>query len=179
MRIISGKFRGRRIQLPTTIEARPTTDFAKEGLFNLLNNRIEFEGCKMLDLFSGTGSIGFEFVSRGAESATLVEINERHCRFIRKVCTDLSIKNILLIKGDAIRFIQSGNGSYYDFIFADPPYAISNMQEIPDLILNASILSENGLFVLEHSSKNTFKKHECFTDHRTYGNVNFSFFEKK
>ena len=176
MRIISGKFKGRRLQVPTNITARPTTDFAKEGLFNLLNNRIDFEGIEMLDLFAGTGSIGFEFISRDCRSVISIEQNERHSAFIRKVCTELKITNLSLIKTDVFKFIDTCHGQF-DMIFADPPYELEQLAQIPDLIFAKKLLKEDGLFVLEHSSKNNFDQHPHFVEHRNYGNVNFSFFE--
>jgi 16S rRNA (guanine966-N2)-methyltransferase len=176
MRIISGQFKGRRLQVPTNITARPTTDFAKEGLFNLLNNRIDFEDIDMLDLFAGTGSIGIEFISREAKSVISVEQNERHCAFIRKVCSELKITNLSLIKTDVFKFIDTCH-SQFDMIFADPPYELEQLAGIPDLIFTKKLLKEEGLFVLEHSSKNNFEQHPHFVDHRNYGNVNFSFFQ--
>lgn len=176
MRIISGQFKGRRIQVPTNITARPTTDFAKEGLFNLLNNRIDFEGIDVLDLFAGTGSISIEFVSRDCKSVISIEQNDRHSTFIRKVCTDLKITNLSLIKTDVFKFITSCH-TQFDMIFADPPYELEQLPQIPDLIFAKKLLKEGGLFVLEHSSKNKFDQHPHFVDHRNYGNVNFSFFE--
>ena len=176
MRIISGQFKGRRLQVPTNITARPTTDFAKEGLFNLLNNRIDFEDIDMLDLFAGTGSIGIEFISREAKSVISVEQNERHSAFIRKVCSELKITNLSLIKTDVFKFIDTCH-SQFDMIFADPPYELEQLARIPDLIFTKNLLKEEGLFVLEHSSKNNFEQHPHFVDHRNYGNVNFSFFQ--
>jgi 16S rRNA (guanine966-N2)-methyltransferase len=178
MRIISGKYKGRRISAPSNITARPTTDFAKEGLFNLLNNRIDFEGIDVLDLFAGTGGISIEFVSRNCNSVISIEQNERHCNFIRKVCNELKISNLSLMKMDAFKFISSSN-SQFDMIFADPPYELENFAEIPDLIFKHNLLKADGLFVLEHSAKNSFVNHPNFVDHRHYGNVNFSFFEIK
>ena len=176
MRIISGQFKGRRLQVPSNITARPTTDFAKEGLFNLLNNRIDFEGIDVLDLFAGTGSISIEFVSRDCKSVISIELNERHNAFIRKVCTDLKITNLSLIKTDVFKFIDSCH-TQFDMIFADPPYELVQLAQIPDLIYSKKLLKEDGLFVLEHSSKNNFDQHPHFVEHRNYGNVNFSFFQ--
>lgn len=176
MRIISGKFKGRRIEVPGKITARPTTDFAKEGLFNLLNNRIEFEGLEVLDLFAGTGSIGIEFVSRGATSVVSVEIDKKHCSNIRQVCSILGVNNLMLMQTDVFRFITSAKYSY-NLIFADPPYVLTNLRDIPDMILAAGLLKDEGLLVLEHSSKNDFSQHLRFSSHRNYGNVHFSFFE--
>jgi len=176
MRIISGQFKGRRLQVPTNITARPTTDFAKEGLFNLLNNRIDFEGIDVLDLFAGTGSISIEFVSRDCKNVISIEQNDRHCTFIRKICTELKINNLSLIKTDVFKFI-AGCHLQFDMIFADPPYELEQLAQIPDLIFSKNLLKEDGLFVLEHSSKNKFDQHPHFVDHRNYGNVNFSFFK--
>lgn len=178
MRIISGKYKGRRISAPSNITARPTTDFAKEGLFNLLNNKIDFEGIAVLDLFAGTGSIGIEFVSRDCKSVISIEQNDRHCSFIRKVCTELKIDNLSLMKTDVFKYINSCH-TQFDMIFADPPYELDKIREIPDLIFSNKLLADDGLFVLEHSAKQSFENHPNFTDHRHYGNVNFSFFENK
>lgn len=175
MRIISGMYKGRRISAPSTITARPTTDFAKEGLFNLLNNRIDFEDIDVLDLFAGTGGIGIEFISRGCKSVISIEENDKHCAFIRKVCTDLKIENLSLLKTDVFKFIGSCH-TQFDMIFADPPYELDKIQEIPNLIFSKELLKQDGLFVLEHSSKNSFELHPHFVDHRHYGSVNFSFF---
>ncbi len=176
MRIISGKYKGRRISAPNNITARPTTDFAKEGLFNLLNNRIDFEGIDVLDLFSGTGSISFEFASRDCNSVISIEQNERHCAFIRKVCSELKIETLQLLKTDVFKYINSCH-IQFDMIFADPPYELSTLPNIPDLIFENNLLKPGGLLVLEHSAKHQFSQHPHFSDHRNYGNVNFSFFE--
>ena len=176
MRIISGKFKGRRISAPNNITARPTTDFAKEGLFNLLNNRIDFEGIDVLDLFAGTGSISIEFISRECNNVISIEQNERHCAFIKKVCSELKISNLSLIKTDVFKFINSCH-SQFDVIFVDPPYELEKLSELPDLIFSKNLLKEDGLLVLEHSSKQNFSNHPNFSNHRNYGNVNFSFFE--
>ena len=176
MRIISGKYKGRRISAPSNITARPTTDFAKEGLFNLLNNRMYFEGIDVLDLFAGTGGISIEFVSRDCKSVISIEQNDRHCAFIRKVCGELKIDNLSLLKADVFRFINTCH-TQFDMIFADPPYELNKIEEIPDLIFGHNLLKADGLFVLEHSAKTKFTNHPNFADHRNYGNVNFSFFE--
>lgn len=176
MRIISGKYKSRRIEVPHNLTARPTTDFAKEGLFNLLNNRIAFEGIEVLDLFAGTGSIGLEFISRDAMSVVSVEQNKVQCDFIQKTCMTLKIDNLKLVRTDVLKYIASTSNKF-DMIFADPPYQLTNLAEIPDLIFQHNLLKTDGLFVLEHSSKNNFETHPHFTFHRSYGNVNFSFFE--
>ena len=177
MRIISGKFKGRRIQASTKISARPTTDFAKEGLFNLLSNRIDFEDIRMLDLFAGTGSIGFEFISRDCLEVIAVEQNEKHGTFIRKVCQELKIDNLILHKADVFRFIPECHVKF-DLIFADPPYDLERLSELPDLVFKYDLLRKDGLFILEHSRKQEFESHPFFLFHKKYGNVNFSFFSK-
>lgn len=176
MRIISGKFKGRRIAPPSNITARPTTDFAREGLFNLLANRYDFEDLQVLDLFAGTGSIGIEFISRGSEKVTSIEANERHVAFIRKACSELKIDNLTLIKGDVFKYIQKSHAQY-DLIFADPPYDLKELATLPDLIIENNLLKYDGVFILEHSAKNNFENHPNFAEHRKYGNVNFSFFK--
>ncbi len=178
MRIISGKYKGRRITPPANISARPTTDFAKEGLFNTLSNMVDFEDICVLDLFAGTGSISIEFLSRGSQEVTAIELNDRQLAFIRKTCNDLKIDNLNLIKGDVFKYLSRA-GLKYDLIFADPPYDLSNLQDLPDLIFKYDLLDKDGLFILEHSAKNSFENHPNFSEHRKYGNVNFSFFEVK
>ncbi len=175
MRIISGKFKARRLDVPKNITARPTTDFAKEGLFNLLNNEIDFEDIEVLDLFAGTGSIGLEFVSRGANSVICIEQNDKHCAFIRKTVKKLDVDNLWLMRQDVFKFITS-TSKKFDVIFADPPYDLDNFDTIPNLILSKDLLKEDGLFILEHSRKKSFENHPNFSFHRKYGNVNFSFF---
>lgn len=175
MRIISGTFRGRRLTPPKNITARPTTDFAKESLFNLLSNRMDFEGTDMLDLFAGTGGIGLEFVSRGAREVTAVEMAHTQQNFIISTCKQLGINNLHVVRGDVFRFVNACR-LQYDFIYADPPYALPTLPTLPDLIFEHNLLKENGLFVLEHSKSNDFSAHAHFTEQRTYGSVNFSFF---
>ena len=176
MRIISGKYKGRRIDASNKVIARPTTDFAKEGLFNLLNNRIDFEDIIVLDLFSGTGSISIEFISRDCREAIAIELSEKNGAYIRKACQELKIDNLTLIKTDVFKFLPSCK-TKFDVIFADPPYELKNLTEIPDLIFKYDLLKENGILILEHSAKNKFETHPRFNFHRNYGNVNFSFFE--
>ena len=161
---------------PKNITARPTTDFAKESLFNLLQNRMDFEGVDMLDLFAGTGSIGLEFVSRGAREVTAVEMAHTQQNFISSTCKLLGIHNLQVIRGDVFRFISSCPARF-DFIYADPPYQLEQLASIPDRIFEHNILKEGGLFVLEHSKANDFSDHPHFQEHRKYGNVNFTFFQ--
>ena len=175
MRIISGTYRGRRLSPPKNITARPTTDFAKESLFNLLNNRIDFDGIDMLDLFAGTGSIGLEFVSRGAREVTAVEMAHVQQNFIIQTCKQLGIHNLTVVRGDVFKFINACR-IQYDFIYADPPYMLERLDELPDLIFAHEMLKENGMFVLEHSKANNFADHPHYVEERSYGNVHFTFF---
>ncbi len=175
MRIISGKYKGRRIVPPTNISARPTTDFAKESLFNLIENKACLDGIDVLDLFAGTGGIGLEFVSRGANRVISVEKAHTQQNFIINTCKTFGIDNLTLIRGDVFRYIKSCQ-QQFDFIFADPPYQLEELPTLPDLIMQNSLLKDGGWFVLEHSEKNDFSNHPHFADHRQYGSVNFSFF---
>lgn len=175
MRIIGGKLKGRLLHPPQNIKARPTTDMAKESLFNILNNRIDFEGIRVLDLFSGTGSIGLEFASRGAELVSMVELEFRHTEFIKKTCLQLGIENVRVFRTDFFRFIQNARGSF-DIIFADPPYDHPRFEEVAGLIMNRGILAPDGWFILEHSSKHRFEGTTGFQEERNYGKVHFSFF---
>ena len=176
MRIISGKYKGRRFDPPTNITARPTTDFAKESLFNLINNMMDIEGCTVLDLFSGTGSISYEFASRDASYITAVEMSEKHIAFIRKTCTTLGIDNVRVQRSDVFRFIASTKATY-DVIFADPPYQLDRIAEIPDLIFANNLLADDGILIVEHEVSTDFSNHPNFFEHRNYGNVHFSFFK--
>jgi 16S rRNA (guanine(966)-N(2))-methyltransferase RsmD len=175
LRIIGGKYKGRRIVPPSDFKARPTTDFAREGLFNILNNRVDFENISVLDLFSGTGSMSYEFASRGAASVHLVEKDRRHIHGIKKIITDLELENIRPIHIDVKAFLKTCSIKY-DVIFADPPYDLSWLRDIPDLVFGAGVLKEDGFFVLEHPKNLNFNAHRFFFEHRNYGGVNFSFF---
>ncbi len=177
MRIVSGNFRGRRFQLPKSLKARPTTDFAKENLFNILANRLDFEELRVLDLFAGTGSIGFEFLSREAKSVTFVEHYAPHVHFIHEVAQKLKISNYSVVNGDAYRFIASSKANF-DLIFADAPYADEKMPQLPDLILATGLLATDGLLLIEHGKHTDFSQHSSFQEMRTYGSVHFSFFQK-
>jgi 16S rRNA (guanine(966)-N(2))-methyltransferase RsmD len=173
MRIISGKFRGRRLMPPKNITARPTTDFAKESLFNLLNNRMDFEGVIMLDLFAGTGGIGLEFISRGAREVIAVEAAHTQQNFIIKTSKMLGINNLHVVRGDVFKFLNADH-ILYDFIYADPPYMLDRLPELPELVMPH--LKQDGWFVLEHGKTNSFEGHPCFVETRVYGSVHFSFF---
>lgn len=180
MRVISGKYGRRRFDVPHTFKARPTTDFAKENLFNVLTNMIDFEdGVTALDLFAGTGSITIELLSRGCDRVVSVEKDAAHCGFINKVLRELKDDNCFLIKGDVLKYLGSCSAKF-DFIFADPPYALKELGELPAMVLEQNdILSEDGLFVLEHGKDYSFENHPCFLDHRVYGSVNFTIFSKQ
>lgn len=175
MRIVSGKFRGRHFDPPTNISARPTTDFAKESLFNLIDNIMDIDGITALDLFAGTGSISYELISRGAAYVTSVEMAQTQLTFIHKVCNMLKIDNMRIVKQEVFRFLNSTTASY-DIVFADPPYQLPNIEEIPDAVLNNKHLKENGILIVEHGAHTSFETHPAFFQHRNYGNVHFSFF---
>jgi 16S rRNA (guanine(966)-N(2))-methyltransferase RsmD len=179
MRIISGTFRGRRLMPPKNITARPTTDFAKESLFNLLTNRMDFEGVDMLDLFAGTGSISFELLSRECQTVTAVEKNNAHANFIAKVAKELKTNSLRLIRGDVFRYLNTAPSKSFDFIFADPPYALKELPEVPTLIFERDLLRNGGVFVMEHPKTNDFSGLPYFYQHRVYGSVNFSIFIKE
>ena len=177
MRIISGEFGGRRFETPRNLQARPTTDIAKESLFNILQNRIDFEEISALDLFAGTGSISFELISRGASHVTCIEMAHVQQQFIQKVAKELKIgRELMLVRGDVFRYLKSAT-QQFDFIFADPPYALPELPTLPELVLGNNLLKEGGLFVLEHGKENDFSQHPRFKELRKYGAVHFSFFE--
>ena len=174
MRIISGIYGGRRLSPPKNITARPTTDFAKESLFNLLNNRMDFDGIDVLDLFAGTGGIGIECVSRGAREVTAVEIAHVQQNWIISCCKQLGIRNLSVIRGDVFKFLSTCR-TKYDLVFADPPYALDRIEELPDLTL--PLLKENGWLVIEHGKDTDFTNHPNHIETRSYGSVHFSFFQ--
>jgi len=178
LRIIGGKYKRRVLKYPDLPRVRPTTDFAREGLFSVLENFIDFENIEVLDLFGGTGMISFEFISRGTKNVDLIEIDSELLKLINKNCKLLNISNLNLYRQDAFKYIQKCY-KQYDLIFADPPYEHSKLDELPDIILNSNILKDKGLFILEHSEKYSFKEHICFKEERRYGRVHFSFFIKK
>lgn len=176
MRIITGKYKGRHFDVPRSFKARPTTDFAKENIFNVMNGYIDFEDCTALDLFAGTGSISLELLSREAKTVVSVEMDRDHANFIRQCLKKIDDENCMLIKGDVFRFLKSCKQKF-DFIFADPPYALPNLPTIPDLIFEHDLLAEDGVFVFEHGKDNDFSNHPRFKEHRSYGSVNFSIFK--
>lgn len=191
MRIITGKYKGRHFDIPRSFKARPTTDFAKENLFNVLIQYVDFEDATALDLFSGTGSITLELLSRGCSQVVSVELDRDHHRFICDCLAKLDEhkgdgspvsssrhsenRPHKAIRGDVFRFIKSCK-QQFDFIFADPPYALKELATIPDLIFEKQLLKDEGIFVLEHGKDYDFSQHPHFVEHRSYGSVNFSIF---
>ena len=176
MRVISGKYKGRRFEVPRTFKARPTTDFAKENLFNVLGNRLDYEeSLSALDLFAGTGSISLELLSRGCARVVSVEKEPLHYAFISKIKKDLGIAEWFPCRGDVFKYVAHCHVQF-DFVFADPPYDLPELPELPDLVLRHAVLKPGGLLVLEHGKRNNFELHPCFVERRVYGSVNFSFF---
>lgn len=175
MRIIGGKYKGRRITPPPGFKARPTTDFARESLFNILNNRVDFEEMSVLDLFAGTGSISYEFASRGAREVHLIERDVKHIAGIRRIIKDMGFTNIKPIHIDVKAFLRTCNQKY-DIVFADPPYELKWLSEIPDMVTGSGVMKDSGFFILEHPRNMRFAEHKLFFEHRNYGGVNFSFF---
>lgn len=176
MRIIRGKYGRRRFSVPTNITARPTTDFARENIFNVIENLVDLEGLKCLDLFAGTGAVSFELLSRGAASVTSVEKSATQARFIEKVKQELKDRNLHLLRTDALRYIRDSSTSF-DFVFADPPYDLDGFGDIPQMVLDSRLLHPGSIFIIEHSKKYDFSTFPHFIDHRAYGSVNFSIFE--
>lgn len=178
MRIISGSLKGRRFSPPNGLPTRPTTDFAKEGLFNILQSNWDLDKVKYLDLFAGTGSLSMEMFSRGCRDITTVDNFDGCIKFIDKTCGEFGVDAIKLVKADVFRFMESSK-EQYDLIFAGPPYPLSNLAEIPDIVLENDLLNEEGWFIIEHSPKHNFDKHPNCFHHRNYGKTNFSIFRKK
>ena len=176
MRIITGKYKGRHFEIPRSFKARPTTDFAKENIFNVLVQYVDFDGATALDLFSGTGSISLELLSRGCSQVVSVELDRDHFRFIKE-CINSLTPNPTPLRGDVFRFLKSCK-QQYDLVFADPPYALKELATLPDIIFERQLLKENGVFVLEHGKDHDFSEHPHFVEHRQYGSVNFSLFQE-
>lgn len=175
MRIIGGRLKGQLIRLPQTYAARPTTDFAREGLFNILGNEYEFEDLKVLDLFGGTGAVSYEFASRGASRVWCVEMARENASFIKRESTRLGLENVTMVRDNVFDFLDICHEKF-DLIFADPPYALDGLETIPDKVLSKDILFPECYFVLEHGSEHSFKDHPRFKKERVYGRVHFSFF---
>lgn len=178
MRIIGGDHKGKQILPPKTFNARPTTDFAKEGLFNTLTNLYSFETATVLDLFSGTGGITYEFASRGCKNVTAIEMNNNHSKFIKATIAKLNLEGVNIVRHNVFDFIKVCHLTF-DIIFADPPYDIEGLAGIPDKILEQKLLNPGGVLIFEHPAAFKFKEHPAFFKEKKYGNVHFSFFEPK
>ena len=179
MRIIGGEWGGRKIHPPSKMPyTRPTTDIAKEGLFNIIQSNRDLEGLKTLDLFGGTGSISFELASRGATDLTIVEKDSQMLAFIRKTAESLGLSQLKVVPSDVFRFLKNAK-EQYDFIFAGPPYALETIDQIPDMVVGGNLLKINGWFVLEHTPRNRYSGHSLFVTERNYGTTLFSIFINK
>ena len=175
MRIIAGNLRGRRLNPPTTLPVRPTTDMARESLFNILNNYVDYDECAVLDLFAGTGAVSLEFVSRGAKEVTSVDINAQCVDFIKSSAQQFGVKNLHVVRSDVFDLLKRAYKKF-DIVFADPPYALENLAQLPDLVFEKNLLTNDGIFILEHPREFQFEEHPHFWQHRHYGKVNFTFF---
>lgn len=177
MRIITGILKGRRLIPTENLPVRPTTDMAREGLFNILNNILDYEELSVLDLFSGTGAVSFEFISRGVREVTAIEINSKCTDFIKKSALQFGVNNLHVVRSDVFDLLKRAYKKF-DVIFADPPYQLEDLPTLPDLIFERQMLVDGGIFILEHSKEHSFENHPCFWQHRKYGKVNFTFFKK-
>ena len=177
MRIISGKYRGKNIQAPASLPARPTTDFAKTALFNILNNRVDFESISVLDLFCGTGNISYEFISRGCQKLVAVDADGRSAKFVKETMQTLGEANVRVIKSDVFRFLETNPGKF-DIIFADPPFDLKETDRLPDLIRQSSMLNDDGMLIIEHQSKRKLASEWEPAEVRVYGNCAFSIFKQ-
>ena len=178
MRIIAGNLRGRRLNPPTSLPVRPTTDMARESLFNILNNYVDYDECTVLDLFAGTGAVSLEFVSRGAKEVTSVDINAQCIDFIKDSALHFGVKNLRAVRSDVFDLLKRAYKKF-DIVFADPPYALADLPKLPDLVFGSDILTDDGIFILEHPRDFHFEEHPHFWQHRNYGKVNFTFFAQK
>lgn len=178
MRIVSGRCKGRVITPPRNLRARPTTDFAKENLFNVLSNSVDFESSDVLDLFAGTGSVSYEFASRGVRCITSVEINAIHHAFIKRTAAEFGFDNLYAVKANAFLYLKSCR-KQFDVIFSDAPYDLAGSEQIVDLVFENDILKHDGLFIFEHSKDKDFSSHPFFERKRSYGSVQFTFFRIK
>ncbi|MCP4553766.1 MAG: methyltransferase domain-containing protein [Bacteroidetes bacterium] len=176
MRIISGKYRAKKIKPPQKLPVRPTTDFAKESLFNVLSNRVDFKEIEVLDLFAGTGNISFEFASRDCKSIRSVDINFKCIDFINKIANELMFENLSGTQANVFSFLKTIKTNY-DLIFADPPFDLPEIECIPEMVFENKLLTDYGILIIEHSRTINFEDHPNFYEHRKYGNVHFSFFQ--
>lgn len=178
MRIIAGTLRGRRLNPPQNLPVRPTTDMARESLFNILNNYVDYEDCSVMDLFAGTGAVSLEFISRGVRELTAIDINAQCTDFIKQAANQLGVHNLHVVRADVFDLLKRANRKF-DIVFADPPYAIENLATLPDSVFSHNLLTEDGIFILEHPREYNFEEHPRFWQHRAYGKVNFTFFANK
>lgn len=176
MRIIAGNFKGRIIKAPKNLPVRPTTDFAKEALFQLLSNELDFTEITVLDLFTGTGNMSYECCSRGAQKVTAVDKARSCFLFVKHTKELLGFEQLYPVKSDAFVFIKRSKPKQYNLVFADPPYALDGVSDLPTQVFEQELLKENGLLVVEHSKEHDFSNSANFAFHRSYGHVNFSFF---
>lgn len=179
MRIVSGTYKGRVIHTPKNLPVRPTTDFAKESLFNILNNHFEFDGLKVMDLFCGTGNISYEFASRGCGDITSVDDNYHCCEFVKKTIIGFKMEQVKVIKADVFNFLKKYAAPCH-IIFADPPYQMEpeKFASIPELVFSNHLLKQDGWLIIEHGKQIDFSKYDHFLEHRKYGNVHFSVFKE-
>jgi 16S rRNA (guanine(966)-N(2))-methyltransferase RsmD len=178
MRIIAGTLKGRRLNPPANLPVRPTTDMAREGLFNILNNYVDFDECTVMDLFAGTGAMSVEFISRGVREVTAVDINNACTDFIKSEAQRLELRNLRVVRADVFDLLKRANRKF-DIVFADPPYAIEGLETLPGLVFDRQVLTDDGIFILEHPREYSFEEHPHFWQHRSYGKVNFTFFANK
>jgi 16S rRNA (guanine(966)-N(2))-methyltransferase RsmD len=178
MRIIAGNLKGRRLNPPANLPVRPTTDMARESLFNILNNYVDYEECTVMDLFSGTGAVAIEFISRGVKEVTAVDINNACTEYIKSEANRLGLRNLHVVRTDVFDLLKRANRKF-DIVFADPPYALEELSSLPDLVFEREVLTEDGIFILEHPREYSFEEHPRFWQHRNYGKVNFTFFAMK
>ncbi len=176
MRIIGGSLKGRRFSPPRHFKGRPTTDFGREGLFNLLRSRLELDGLEALDLFAGSGAVSYELASRGAVSVTAIEQDSGVCRYIQKQAQDFGLDAIRVVRADVFAFLGRAM-TQYELVFADPPYTDPRLETLPDLVREAGLVAKGGLFILEHGDRRDFSAAEGFVEMRKYGHVHFSFFD--
>jgi 16S rRNA (guanine(966)-N(2))-methyltransferase RsmD len=176
MRIIRGTHGGRQVHPPGNLPVRPTTDLAKESLFNILDNNFFIEDLHVLDLFAGTGSISYEFASRGSQSVLAIDNNGRCIRFISSTAEKLGLETIKSIRTNVFTFLKQTR-QQYDIIFADPPYDMEGIEQLPVMIFEKEMLRQDGWLIIEHPGEKDLSGFPQFFDHRKYGRVNFSFFK--
>jgi 16S rRNA (guanine966-N2)-methyltransferase len=175
LRIIGGTYKGKQIIAPKNLPVRPTTDFAKEGLFNILNNKVDFEGLTVLDLFCGTGNISLEFASRGAQKIYAIDKHSPCLYFVKDTAKALKLNSIITDRADVFKYLEKSH-STYDVIFADPPYELENIAQIHDLVFTHNLLNEDGWLIIEHGQRTDLSSKKNYVETRKYGNVHFSFF---